>query len=186
MSKEELPFEDNSVYLFYSEHTFEHITDDACKHVFAELFRSLKAGGAVRIVVPDIYLAYIAYANQNDIFFNSLFLREEKTREEKFLEYFATYLKDKVDIEEVKNNFENLEKSEFLDYYTQQIDPMTQRKYTGYHINWFDYGKLKKMLEEAGFEDVCRSASQGSKFNEMRGKEFDTRPSWSLHVEAIK
>jgi len=42
------------------------------------------------------------------------------------------------------------------------------------------------MLKEVGFDCIYKSTSQGSRFPEMRGKGVDTRPSWSLHIEAIK
>lgn len=190
MSGKKLPFEDNTVYLFYSSHTLEHLPDEAVEHVLKEGHRCLKEGGGIRLVVPDIDLAYLAYANRNVNFFDPLSPREDKSLEEKFLNYFATPLKDKVDIKEVRYNFEKMEKYKFLNFYTKQIekqiDTTTQHKNPGDHINWFDYPKLKKMLEEAGFQKIYKSTAQGSEFNEMQGKEFDTRPLSSLQVEAIK
>lgn len=191
MSNERLPFEDNSVKLFYSEHTFEHIPDEACQHTLDEMYRCLRKGGGVRIVVPDIDLAYRAYANQDITFFHSIWKRVETLRKEScieklFLHYFATYLENKVAPEEVRQNFNKMTKTQFLDFYSKQIDPSLQKKFTGYHINWFDYTKLERMLSHAGFEQIYESTPQGSMFKEMTGKKFDIRPSWSLHVEAIK
>lgn len=190
-SNKSLPIEDNSVKLFYSEHTFEHIPDEMCQHVFAEMYRCLKKGGGVRIVVPDIDLAYRAYATQDIDFFHSIWetvetLHEESCIEKLFLHYFATYLENRVAPEEVKQNFNKMAKTEFLDFYSKQIDISLQKKFTGYHINWFDCAKLERMLSHAGFERIYKSTPQGSMFKEMTGKKFDTRPSWSLHVEAIK
>lgn len=181
-----LPFEDKAAKLFYSEHTFEHLYDEAIKVILKEAYRCLKDGGGIRLVVPDIDLAISAYKIQDMKFLTYVFPKEDKTLEEKFLNYFATYLKDKVDSNELRYNFEKMGKSELLDFYSKQIDPLTRNEFPGNHINWFDYSKLMKMLEEAGFKRIYRSTPQGSKFKEKCGKEFDIRPSWSLYVEAIK
>jgi hypothetical protein len=42
------------------------------------------------------------------------------------------------------------------------------------------------MLKNANLEKIYKIEVQASKFKEMRGLEFDKRPSWSLHIEAIK
>ena len=197
MRKEKLPFEDNSVKLFYSEHTFEHITDEAVQHTLNEMYRCLEKGGGLRIVVPDIDLAYQAYANRNIGFFHLLWKENEhlkvETRIEKlFLRYFARYLENTVNFKKMRQNFSRMSKSKFLDFYSKrvekmlEINPSLQMKFPGYHMNWFDYEKLKRMLRQAGFADVYKSNVHGSNFQEMTGKQFDTRPSWSLHVEAIK
>jgi len=38
----------------------------------------------------------------------------------------------------------------------------------------------------AGFTVVAHSEPQGSRFTQIRGPKFDTRPSYSLHVDAVK
>lgn len=181
--REKMPFEDNSVDLFYSEHTFEHVSDRDCEHVLAEMYRCLKPGGAVRIVVPDMDLAYTKYANADEKFFEVWIKTHKATLTEAFMIIFARPKRNECE-ESIRRRFENLEKGEFFNFYTKDLrqDP----KYAGYHINWFIYSKLERMLKEAGFQKVYKSTSQGSRFQEMRGKGFDTRPSWSLHVEAIK
>ena len=77
-----------------------------------------------------------------------------------------------------------MEKEEFFNYYTKQLrqDP----KRAGRHINWYNYGKLRQMLSKVGFREIYVSSAQMSRFKEMQGTQFDTRPSWSIHVEAIK
>ncbi len=182
--KEKMPFRDNLIYLFYSEHTFEHIPNEDCKNAFAEIYRCLKHGGAVRIVVPDMDIVYAKYANLDKKFLGDrMKLLKLSTFTEAFMSLFA-YPKKNESEESIKLRFNNLKKTEFLDYYTKDLkqDP----KNVGNHINWFNYPKLKRMLKDVGFKNVYKSTAQGSRFKEMRGKEFDIRPSWSLHVEAIK
>ena len=197
ISKERLPFEDDSVKLFYSEHTFEHVTDEAVQRTLDETYRCLKKGGGIRVVVPDIDLAYQAYANQDIEFFHSLWeehedLYNEICIEKLFLHYFAGYIESRVNPKKMRQDFDTMSKSQFLDSYSKQIeklletDPSLRMKFTGYHMNWFDYIKLERMLRQAGFEEIYESTPKGSRFKEMIGEQFDTRPSWSLHVEAIK
>lgn len=46
------PFKDVDAY--YSSHTLEHLSPDRVEKVLSECYRTLKPGGKVRIVVPDI------------------------------------------------------------------------------------------------------------------------------------
>ena len=178
-----MPFRNDSVYLFYSEHTFEHISDECCQYIFSEIYRCLRPGGAVRIVVPDMDLAYNKYGAENNTFFNYWMEADNATFTEAFLILFA-HPRINVNEDEVKHNYENMEKEDFFDYYSKPLrhDP----KRGGRHINWYNFSKLKYMLENAGFKEIYKSSAQASRFEEMRGEQFDTRPWWSIHVEAIK
>ena len=49
-----LPWNNNSVDVVYSSHTLEHLSKDAGEHLLAECYRTLKPGGIIRIVVPDL------------------------------------------------------------------------------------------------------------------------------------
>ena len=49
-----LPYSDNSFDVVYSSHFFEHLTQNQADFVLREIFRVLKRGGIVRIVVPDL------------------------------------------------------------------------------------------------------------------------------------
>ena len=49
-----LPYSDNSFDVVYSSHFFEHLTKTQADFVLREIFRVLKVGGIVRIVVPDL------------------------------------------------------------------------------------------------------------------------------------
>lgn len=48
-------FKDNSVDVVYASHLFEHLTLRSADLFVHEAFRSLKPGGVIRIVVPDLY-----------------------------------------------------------------------------------------------------------------------------------
>jgi predicted SAM-dependent methyltransferase len=182
------PLSDSTVSFFYSSHTFEHIPQEYCQYIFNEMFRCLKPGGAVRIMLPDFDLAYNAFA-KNDIDF---FVKYPGASiEEKLLNFLASYLQDKVPEEKVREDFRSMTKEEFAEYYTQQIPRESQRENPGSHINWWNYEKLHSMLKQAGFEEIYRSTLQSSRFPEMQGvgrhNGFDsTHPELYFIVEAIK
>lgn len=188
-SNDLFPIADNSVSFFYSSHTLEHIPQEFCQHILNEIFRCLKIGGVVRITAPDFDLAYKAFLS-NSIDFFSIY-SGGACIEEKFLEFFATYLKGKVSYKKMKEKLNLLKKETFADYYTGKVPRESQRVFAGNHINWWNYEKLFKMLEEAGFKVIYRSGPQKSRFIEMRGfgwnSGFDTtHPKISFFVEAVK
>jgi predicted SAM-dependent methyltransferase len=196
MSFKKLPLRNSSVRFFYCDHVLEHITNEAVQHLFIDMYRCLEDGGALRILVPDIELAYEAYAKGNWRFFlreylslNRDFLRSEHSLEKFFLHYFAGYVADRVNLEEVKRGFAQMSRVDFLDFYSLKAqdvvnkNPIIQKKLSHFHMNWFDYEKLADMLRKAGFSVIYRSAPQESKFPQMVGPKFDPRTD-SLIMEA--
>ena len=51
--RDELPFRDNSVDVFYSHHVVEHLPDSLLSFHIDEMFRCLKKGGVIRIWGPN-------------------------------------------------------------------------------------------------------------------------------------
>ncbi|HRH49717.1 MAG TPA: methyltransferase domain-containing protein [Panacibacter sp.] len=49
------PYGINTVDVVYASHLFEHLTLNSANLFLAEAYRCLKPGGAIRIVVPDLY-----------------------------------------------------------------------------------------------------------------------------------
>jgi SAM-dependent methyltransferase len=199
MTFKEFPIENDSVDLYYSEHVLEHLPDINCEHVLREIYRTLKPGGAARIVVPDIDIAYQACKGADKSFFESMsdYYKKYQTVEECFVHIFAGYLVRGdhgldvlLDPARIRHDFHSMDKHDFLERYSQRIwkwlTPKIQHKFGGYHINWFDTDKLSNMLKDVGFQEVYKSSSQKSRLREMRGAQFDKRPTWSLHIEAKK
>jgi predicted SAM-dependent methyltransferase len=182
-SKESFPFEKNTVSLYYSEHTLEHIDDDCISYVFSEIFRTLKPGGGFRIAVPDMDSAHEKYRQKNQAFFEPWMDSPDITLGKAFMILFS-YPDENFNEQEMERNFIDLGKEEFFDLYTKRLKQ--DKENAGRHINWFNHRKLEKMLKMAGFGRIYKSTDQKSEFLEMRGGEFDTRPSWSLFIEAVK
>ena len=63
-----LPFADNVIDFAYSSMFFEHIDDITAKNLLSEIYRTLKPGGILRIVVPD-YMLYIRMYRERDFNF---------------------------------------------------------------------------------------------------------------------
>jgi predicted SAM-dependent methyltransferase len=57
-----LPFRDGTVDAFYSHHVIEHLPDSLLSRHFAEMFRCLKPGGAIRVGGPDSGNAALKFA----------------------------------------------------------------------------------------------------------------------------
>ena len=194
-SEDKFPLKNNSISLFYLSHTIEHIPQRYCQHLFNELYRCLKHGGAIRLTNPDFDLGYEAYKNKNLEFFKKY---KGSDLDEKFLYYFASYHvveKSKVELDEnkkmLKKNFTAMSKEEFADHYTLNIPPESQAQHAESHISWWNYEKMETFLKIAGFKNIYLSKSQKSKFSEMigvgRNTGFDsTHPEFSIFVEAVK
>jgi SAM-dependent methyltransferase len=185
-SKKPLPFKDNSVYLYYSAHVFEHIPDEFCQDILNEIYRTLKKGGAIRIMLPDFDKAHIQFKKRNDKFFKTNMLLG-KSIEERFLSYFATYLIGKISNKKLINDFNKMSKEKFADKYTSTIPRESQKISGGNHINWWNFNKFDKRLKRAGFSKIYTSDKGKSKYAEMREHDFDKDyPEYCLFIEAIK
>ena len=182
-SKARMPFEDNSVDLFYSEHVFEHIRNEHCQHALGEVYRTLRVGGGLRMVVPDADLIYEHFRARNIEFFREWMIRDSATLEEAFL-ILVAHPRERIDEKQLRKDMLGLSKTQLLERYADRLEYDYRR--AGEHINWFTFAKLERMLTEAGFSEVRRSSPQESRFTQIKGAGFDTRPTYSLHVDAIK
>jgi predicted SAM-dependent methyltransferase len=163
------PFADNSVDFFYSQHTLEHIPQEHCDFIFAEMHRCLKPGGAVRLNMPDYDMVYdAAKAGRLDGFRRKDWLPDSPALY--LLERFATGLIGRVDVALAEHDLATLGKEEFADKYAAAVPRETQLENFGNHINWWNYAKLERMFKAAGFSQVYSSAPQQSRFTEMRDK----------------
>lgn len=57
-------FKDNTVDIVYASHLFEHLTLQSADLFLKEAYRTLKPGGILRIVVPDLYQISTKYLNE--------------------------------------------------------------------------------------------------------------------------
>lgn len=184
-----LPFADNSVDIFYCSHVVEHIDDETVKIMLKECYRTLKQGGGIRITCPDIDKAYVGYKNNNCDYF--IDYDENESLSQKFLNYFATPLKNNYSEKFVNKLFRSRSKIEFLNYFTKKVK--FDYDNIGNHINWYNIKKLTKYFQEAGFKKIIHSKAQCSTFKQMRHNSLFSRGRFdaidkkkSLFIEAIK
>lgn len=57
------PFPDNTFHFVFSEHHIEHITYKQAHFMLGEVFRTMKPGGYIKLVTPDLEKYIGAYAN---------------------------------------------------------------------------------------------------------------------------
>lgn len=201
-SRRPLPFADNSVDFFYSQHTLEHIPQEYCPFIFAEMHRCLKPGGAARVNMPDFDAAYdAARGGRLDYFRPKDHLPPSPAMY--LIERFATGLIGRVDAAEVERDLVALGKEEFADRYAMRVPRDPETLDLSNHINWWNYAKLERLFKSAGFSTVYKSAPQQSRFPEMRGRShcfgleklvaldkltgFDSAyPNDSVYAEAVK
>ena len=70
-----LPYRSESVDSIYSTHVLEHLFPDELKNALCECVRVLKIGGGVRIVVPSLSNAILAYNQKKVAWFSDQFPR---------------------------------------------------------------------------------------------------------------
>lgn len=70
-----LPFPPNSVDSIYSTHMFEHFFADELDQLLRECVRVLKPSGGVRLIVPNLESAIVAYHRNDSSWFSDSFPR---------------------------------------------------------------------------------------------------------------
>jgi predicted SAM-dependent methyltransferase len=69
-SKKPFPVLPNSVDNYYTSHTLEHVHLSLVPFVIGEMYKTLKPGGRIRIVVPDVEKAVKKYIEGDDKWLN--------------------------------------------------------------------------------------------------------------------
>lgn len=190
--KEFFPIASETAALVFSSHVLEHMSDDACMFTLKESYRILKKGGVMRIVVPDMEKALHAYRNKDrDFFYSREICLTGNSLERRLVNFFASYQTANHDYrggpivpdETVRERVGSLSRYEFAKWCVSMIPESAPYKA---HVNGYDFPKLKKILEEAGFRKITLSSYRQSSVTMFRDAVFDRRPKISLYVEAYK
>jgi predicted SAM-dependent methyltransferase len=202
-SRSTWPIDTGEYELVYTSHTLEHLTDEAVKHTVSEAHRILKKGGTLRINVPDANVPIEHYEEGNIEWFEDV--RFDRYSEDVYnprdkcsgyeLEFYllsavASYLAriryEETNFSAVRDDFESMDKENFLQKYTNQIQNEWHNEYPGWHRNWFTPTRLVALLRSAGFQDVEESRCRQSSEPEMCTEHFDMRPHMSAFAEGTK
>lgn len=197
-SQQSLPFNSDTIKVFYISHVIEHLSNECVRFYFAEFHRCLQSGGFIRLTCPDIDLEYDAYCRGDLSFFMwpTPWGKRSFSLEQRFLEHFATVLTfnqpetacHKYTDEEIRAVISKLPKEEALNFFINQIPLASEHSYPENHMNWFNVNKIQAMLRKAGFENIYESKYNQSKCPLMRNTQlFDsTTPGLSLYLECQK
>jgi predicted SAM-dependent methyltransferase len=196
------PFDTESVSIFYTSHTIEHLPDQSVKNLFNEVHRCLKYNGLFRLACPDMEIQYRAYQNKDQYFWPqpSPWSTKLPTLEDRFLEHFATALTEyhssknmqyqitHIPPEEIKYLFNTKSMEAFFDEITLRIPDDSNTWLPEGHCNWFTSSKVCGMLKEVNFTNVYTSGYGQSADPRLRNiDQFDsTCPELSLYIECTK
>jgi hypothetical protein len=200
-------FDLKNVEFGYSGHTIEHLSDAAVRRMFKNMFDVMKRGAVLRLECPDLDLLLDDYKCVHDRqrkvtrrmleLIGSLNMEKVDPRyaqeHEKILAGIVSFTDPKTNLmltplcsaEEFNEKLAALSNEEFGDWAVSLLTP-EQLRDSHLHRNWFNFGKLKRFLTEAGFSGVVRcepgETRHGFKMNINR-----RHRSWcSIYVEAIK
>ena len=197
-----MPLPSCTLEAVFSSHTIEHISDRACRRLFAECFRLLRPGGTLRISCPDFERAIRNYLEHGDPDpHNEVVTKTLKNAEQhlRLLSIFASFrCKESykgvsneksggyaggpiLSAKEVRRQLARKDALGFGRWCVKQIPESAE--YVA-HINCYNFEKLQKMLWRAGFRTIERSSYLGSKRADLREDGLDNRPYLSLFVEA--
>jgi hypothetical protein len=196
----------NDVKFAYSGHTIEHLSDDAVRRMFKNLFSSMRQGGVVRVECPDLDIMLDDYKcvhnKDRKVTRQIVELTGRWNMERVDPKYAQEHLKVLAGIvsysdhnsnmltplcsaEEFNQKITSLSNDEFGDWAVSLLSP-EQLRDSHLHRNWFNFGKLNRFLTEAGFSGVVRCEPGGTRYG-FRMNINRTHRSWcSVYVEAIK
>lgn len=201
LRKDSLPFEKGIIDNIYISHVIEHIETRFVENFIHESYRVLKPQGVLRIACPDAEFLYEVSCFENEYWawrsgwfkgknvdkkaFASLpsqmdfYIREVSTpRSKYYLNRLQALELDSIDIQ-------GLAYKEILEKLTSDLE--FRLDYPGDHINAWDYYRLKKIGEVAGFTQIIRSKPGGSVSLAMQGSDMDrTHPQMSLYIDMVK
>lgn len=158
-SKKFLPLKDGVVDNYYCSHTLEHARLDVLPFLFSEIYRTMKVGGRIRVVVPDVYLAITKYIKKDKRWLNANLKLTTKQR----IPYPRTLLGHLMSL-----------------FYS-----LTKDNTRSGHNAVFDMPTLDYYFRQAGFHIITRSNYQKGS-DVFRGLDFRKHKDKSLYLEAVK
>lgn len=162
ISKDKLPFENNTISAIYTSHTLEHISGSRLPFVLSEFYRCLRDNGKIRIVVPDADKIIQAYFKGDKTFLQD---RRNPAKMGFLPDHPLCYLL-----------------SWFVSY---DVDKDGHPLPSHGHTMAFNYSLLKYYLNKAGFKTVEKK-SFGVCSEEFKNCDFKRYKDCSVYVEAGK
>jgi SAM-dependent methyltransferase len=198
-----LPFADASQSAVYSCHVVEHLDDQTVGRMFDECFRILKPGGRIRVETPDAERIMAAYRGRDEAFLG--YFRQENERNlvrERgcpavyaadhvlILGLFSCFVQDDrhvpvvVTQEEFDRQLAALD-AEAFGKWCVSLQTAEQQQTHG-HVNVMPFGKLSRLLSDAGFVAVSQRTNGDSGIEKIGKIERPDRAFYSMYAEAVK
>jgi predicted SAM-dependent methyltransferase len=159
-----LPYDDNSLLYVYSSHCFEHLYLDQATRFLRECFRILKAGGILRLAVPDLELLIRGYTQAAQT--NGQTGQEELPAD--------VFVRDLLMVREAAPRG-------IVDRWFKPV----LGKHT-IHCWAYDWQSLRTRFLEAGFTDVKRCSYLNSAIPDIEFLDLADMANESLYVEGVK
>ena len=137
----------NDYDILFTSHTLEHVPHYRLEKTMYEFNRILKLNGTIRIVVPSLQKAAMAYIKKNKNFFkNSAHYSDHMGVGASFVRLIVSPGSQSI-------------------LFSREMDEY----FGGYaHLNAFDFQMLKTLLEKWGFGNIRESVPGKSKLKELR------------------
>ena len=204
LSKDTLPFKNDTVTNIFCSHVIEHCTDKYVKKLFDECIRVLKKTRVFRITCPDSKLLFEVSSFDNEYWHRNKSQDEWRGQKPDSVGRYD-FLIERVSGNKLRFNTpeyrEILSKIKFMKY-KEAMDFLTRGNKAdinnpGNHINFFDYEKIEKMLKDSCLDlnianyKVINSKIHGSVSKLMSEDCFDAteenrQSPRSVYVEFVK
>jgi len=156
-----IPHASGSVDAIYSSHMLEHLTRQQARFLVRECYRVLKAGGSLRLVVPDLEVLVHAYIADD----RTILAADEPTAADAFVEGLG--------LREARSENPLI-----------RVAQRVLRSDVGGHRWMYDGTSLAHLVREAGFVDVARvDFGQG---RDAAAASLDHRSPFHVHLEAFR
>ena len=156
-----IPHPNDSVDVVYSSHMLEHLPPQQADSLLSEVYRVLKPGGTLRLVVPDLASAVRAYLDGDHAFFHVGDIPIGDAFMTTFYEPHAV-------------------RRRRLERLTRRV----LRTEDGGHKWMYDAESLRHRLTSAGFIEIKQVARGEGR--EPSAAQLDHRSAHGLHFEAVK
>ncbi len=156
LSKDKLPFKNDTVTNIFCSHVIEHCTEESVKKLFGECIRVLKKTGVLRITCPDSKFLFEVSSFDNE-YWHRYKNQDEWEGQKTNLVGRYDFLIERISGNKLKFNTpeyrEILSKIKFMKY-KEAMDFLTRDNKADInnihrHINFFDYEKIEKMLKNS-------------------------------------
>jgi SAM-dependent methyltransferase len=193
MSDDPLPIDNETVEAAYTEHTIEHLTQEAVLHVFKEVHRILVPGGVFRVAAPNAYKFYDSLAGKIPEKIAD-FAPSKGTTDQKelFFEWLFYHLLDKFSPKTWRTILTWPREEFFADVdKCMSWYPVTreqQERNCHQHISWWAHDKAERFLKQAGFETVSGPLLPHQSCKKALRKHYLDRTGvdFSFYIEATK